>query len=177
MMKSFIQQTLVRVILLFALLAATKSFAHMMVAQHGTLNFVENGAYMVLSLPVSGFRGIDDDGDGKMSLQELNTHKHKISKVVHERVTLTGEDGSSRPLQGLIISLAHSHSDKQAPVSQLIVMGRFLLADSYHGLSFNVDIYGESQNEQLLEITARSKQDKLRHVFALTPDSPQQGVF
>ncbi|WP_133146656.1 hypothetical protein [Shewanella sp. 10N.286.51.B7] len=34
--------------------------AHMMVAQHGTINLVDDGAFMVLSLPVSAFHFLDN---------------------------------------------------------------------------------------------------------------------
>jgi hypothetical protein len=40
--------------------------AHLMVAQHGTLNIVDDGVFMVLSLPISAFDGIDDDKDGNL---------------------------------------------------------------------------------------------------------------
>ncbi|MDO6795819.1 hypothetical protein Q4601_16060, partial [Shewanella sp. 1_MG-2023] len=40
--------------------------AHMMVAQHGTINLVDDGAFMVLSLPVSAFHFLDN------SLTELH---------------------------------------------------------------------------------------------------------
>ncbi|MEZ9140430.1 hypothetical protein AB4153_09300, partial [Shewanella sp. 10N.286.52.E4] len=40
--------------------------AHMMVAQHGTINLVDDGAFMVLSLPVSAFHFLDN------SLTELD---------------------------------------------------------------------------------------------------------
>ena len=49
------------------LCAIAPAQAHLMVAQHGTLNLVGDGVYMVLSLPVSAFAGSDDDGDDKLS--------------------------------------------------------------------------------------------------------------
>ena len=41
--------------------------AHLMVAQQGTLNVVDDGAFVVMSLPISAFSSVDDDGDGKLS--------------------------------------------------------------------------------------------------------------
>jgi hypothetical protein len=52
--------------------------AHLMVAQHGTLNVVDDGVFMVLSLPVSAFDGVDDDNDGKVSMLEFNNHRGAI---------------------------------------------------------------------------------------------------
>ena len=175
-MKYWIQQTFIRMVILFAMFAATKSFAHMMVAQHGTLNFVNNGAFMVLSLPVSGFDNIDDDNDGELSPAELRSHRHEIVDMLHEKVVLSDENGQ-RPLQGLIVSLASSHHDSKKNSKQLIVMGRFLLAEEYRDLAFNVGIFGEETKEQVLEITAKSRQNNLKQVFALTPEAQQHEVF
>lgn len=41
--------------------------AYLMVAQRGTLNLVGDGGFMVLSLPISAFTGIDDNADGQLS--------------------------------------------------------------------------------------------------------------
>ena len=57
-----------------------------MVARHGTLNFVDDGAFMVLSLPMSAFEGIDDDGDGKVSMIEFNNHRTGIVGAVRHAV-------------------------------------------------------------------------------------------
>ncbi len=32
--------------------------AHLMVAEHGTLNFVDNNVFIVLSIPMSAFKGL-----------------------------------------------------------------------------------------------------------------------
>ena len=51
------------VLTLFALAAFSSSAsAHLMVAQKGTLKQGKGGYYFVVSLPVSAFVGVDDDG-------------------------------------------------------------------------------------------------------------------
>ena len=50
--------------LVMTTLPAQLVFAHLMVAQHGTLNIVDDSVFMVLSLPVSAFEGLDDDPAG-----------------------------------------------------------------------------------------------------------------
>ena len=49
------------VIFLSSILFSSHLYAHVMVAQHGTLNVVDNDVFMVLSLPVSAFEGVDDE--------------------------------------------------------------------------------------------------------------------
>ena len=59
-------------------LTASLAHAHLVVSQRGTLNIVGDGAYMVLSLPVSALSGIDDDHDGLLSVNELRAHGASI---------------------------------------------------------------------------------------------------
>ena len=51
------------------LLLATAAEAHLMVAQRGTVHVVGDGAFVVVSLPVSAFTGIGVDDEGR--LQQL----------------------------------------------------------------------------------------------------------
>jgi hypothetical protein len=61
--------------------ALSAAHAHLVVSQRGTLNIVGDGAYMVLSLPVSSLSGFDDDHDGLLSVDELRAHgrKHRVA--------------------------------------------------------------------------------------------------
>ena len=73
---------------MFNLSVMPQALAHLMVAQHGTLNFVGQSAFMVLSLPISAFKNIDDDGNGAISLTEFNLHRKAIEKSVREQISL-----------------------------------------------------------------------------------------
>ena len=59
-------------VLMLTLSLPQAALAHLMVAQHGSLNIVGDGAFMVLSLPASAFEDIDENGDGDISMIELN---------------------------------------------------------------------------------------------------------
>ncbi len=82
---------------LLGLAALPAAQAHLMVAQRGTLNIVGDGGFMVLSLPVSAFSGVDDDGDGKLSMAEFSTHRSNIISAVTRDVQMLDEQGP-RPL-------------------------------------------------------------------------------
>ena len=143
--------------------------AHMMVAQHGTLNVVGDGAFMVLSVPISAFEGIDDDNDGLLSMAEFTRHRLAIVEAVKQQVVLEDLEGI-RPLQGMMLSPAAEHENSNRPVSQLIVMGRFALDDPNSPLLFQIGLFGEHSTERLMEITATRKLDRQEHVFELTPE-------
>ena len=126
-----------------------------MVAQRGTLNKVEQGVFMVLSLPVSAFAHIDDDGDGKMSGAEFDRHYVAISDAVAEGIQLTDDNGN-KPLQGVLLSpvMEHGHGVEHDTVSkQLVVMGRFALENMKGDLHFVVNLFGKHAQEQKLTVT------------------------
>lgn len=147
-----------------------------MVAQHGTLNISPDGVYMVLSLPVSSFNGIDDNLDGKLSKKEFDKHQYEISKVVHSKVTLS-DNAIKRPLNGLILSPVFSHHKPNAPVSQIVVMGKFMLATENANMRFQVDLYGKTVEEQLIKVTASNKRLEKINVVNLTPTQSHAVLF
>ena len=106
--------------LLTVLCLAGLASAHLMVAQRGTLNIVGNGAFMVMSLPVSALEGVDDDGDGSLSGAELSAHTATIGKQVKAGLKLS-QNGEARPLQGLLMDV--TPPEGQTETTQLVVMG------------------------------------------------------
>jgi len=161
---------------LLTLIVSTHSFAHVMVAQHGTLNIVDDGVFMVLSLPVSAFEGIDDDQDSKLSSAEFSLHRTAIAKTVKESILLQDKTGKL-DLQGMMLSPVTPHHSPKEPAAQLIVMGRFALADVNSELQYQVKLFGKSPTEQVLEITATNKAEKKKHAFSLTAKESNVQLF
>lgn len=151
---------------------APQAEAHLMVAQHGTLNFVDDSAFMVLSLPVSAFEGIDDNHDGAVSMIELNNHRAAIVDAVRKNVML-GDNSGNRPLQGLTLSPVAPHDPTRdaavEAITQLIVIGRFTVAGTNSAQRFQVGLYGKEAAERTLQVTATRRSDNRRQVLELTP--------
>lgn len=153
--------------------------AHLMVAQRGTLNIVNDGAFMVLSLPVLAFRGVDDDGDGRLSSAEFTAHRIAIADAVEANVTLSDAQGL-RELQGLMLSLAPpDHEGAEEPSAQLVAMGRFDLADAdaQTPLQFKVGLFGPAANEQVYRVNASRLNKSEQHLMALSPEQPAGVLF
>lgn len=144
--------------------------AHLMVAQHGTLNFLDDSAYLVLSLPASAFIDADDDKDGLLSITEFSEHRRDIIAMVAEKVTL-GTKTEHFELHNIMVSPVTPHDAPKDPADQIIVMGRFSLAKNADDLFFRVDLFGESSEARSLEITAARKSNQNKQVFELTPVS------
>lgn len=160
---------------------AASAQAHLMVAQKGTLNFSGDGAYLLLSLPVSALRRVDENGDGLLNAHELQTHRAAIEQQVRAAVQLR-RGGRALELQGLLLNLApadhrpghpavhtapHAHQHPNtlpgaAATSQLVVMGRFALtgdADPAAGLHvpasayrFRLGLFGRTPAERRFDM-------------------------
>ena len=77
------------------MMAVTSTRAHLMVEQHGTVNFANGGAFLVLSVPVSAFDGVDDNDDRALSAEELRRH----TAEVEQRISITAtRDGKSHKM-------------------------------------------------------------------------------
>ena len=161
-------------------LMSPSTHAHLMVAQHGTLNIVGHDVFMVLSLPISAFDDIDEDNNGEVSMIEFNRNRAAIAESVRRNVVLSDANGDC-PLHGLTLSPVLSdhatHHASSETMSQLVVMGRFALDDSDHALRFEVGLYGTLAAERSLQVTVTRRAPEHRQVFELTPAKPAGQFF
>jgi len=123
------------------LCASTPAAAHLMVAQKGTLNLQGDGAFLVLSLPVSAF---------------ADTSEPHVVQQVLQRVVLRDAQGP-RPLQGVLVSPSPDDDTPGSPVHQLVILGRFALAgpvpQGVESLQLSLNLYGTGKEEQRTELT------------------------
>lgn len=160
--------------LCFYLLLSPLAQAHLMVAQHGTLNIVDDGAFMVLSLAISSFQGIDDDQNGDVSVLEFNRHRTDIVHTIKLGITLRDGKGNC-PLEGIMLSPVMDHQAHQDSISQLTIMGRFTLAAPATPLVLHIDLYGKQPLEKTIEVSAR--RNTAMEVNQFSPTSPEGKFF
>ncbi len=151
--------------------------AHLMVAQQGTINLVGDGAFMVVSVPVSALDAWDINRDNLLSASELNAHRQSIADQIHRRLQLH-DDAGPRPLQGMMMSLSPGDEAPDSPASQLVIMGRFQLdSPDRHdrALRLKTDLFGAAESERSLGITvSRGSETSL---IILTPQRSHQLLF
>lgn len=150
---------------------STPAQAHLMVAQQGTLNIVDDGVFMVLSLPISAFDYIDDNGDGEVTMVEFNKHRVAIVASVRDNIRLSDGD-KNLLLAGIMLSPEVSHNTSLPVLAQLTVMGKFEIADASGELQIHVGLFGQQAAEQSLKITATRKADNRKNELILTPAAP-----
>jgi hypothetical protein len=151
---------------LLAWAAVSAAHAHPVMSQRGTLNIVGDGAYMVLSLPVSSLSGFDDDHDGLLSVVELRAHGTNIESQIKQGVTLQSDQGQSA-LEGIMLNTAPPESSPAAPSTHLMVLGRFALPAQPTKLKLALQLFGTRADEQTEQIAVtRGSQSQL---ITLTP--------
>ena len=124
--------------------------AHLMVAQRGTLKFGKGGYFFVVSIPISALTGIDDDGDGLLSAHELRDHRNRIEKAVSADFKLTSDKYGPRPIEGLLLNMAHNHGSLQKPSTHIVAMGRFAVSKEEQKLRLETTLFGKTIAEQKL---------------------------
>lgn len=155
---------------------STLANAHLMVAEHGTLNFVDNNVFIVLSIPMSAFKGVDENKDGKVSIVEFNAHKKLITKRVKKNVYLADHQYKFT-IDGLLLNPEASHTHKSNNIDQITITGRYSLPSKLTKVNFNVKLFSNNERKQHYQITATNKTQKLTHQFELSPTSPFSKVF
>jgi hypothetical protein len=159
---------------LLAWASVSIAHAHLVVSQRGTLNVVGNGAYMVLSLPVSALSGFDDDHDGLLSVNELRAHGTSIEAQIKQGVSLDSDQGRSA-LEGIMLNTAPPESTPSAPSTHLVVLGRFAIPAQVTELKLALQLFGTRADEQTEQIAVtRGTQSQL---ITLTPEHPQGAVL
>lgn len=154
--------------------AALSAQAHLMPAQQGTLNLLGDGAFMVLSVPVSALRGADDNGDGLLDARELHVHWRDIQAQVERGVELRDASGP-RPLQGLMLTLSPADDAPDSAATQLVALGRFALGAPTAPLHFRLGLFGRSPAERGFQI--RITRGDQAELLLLTPGHAQAAVL
>lgn len=149
--------------------------AHTVQAQQGTLDIIGNDVFIMLSVPVSAFKNIDDDHDGNISQEEFDFHQSLIENTIKKHIILRDTTGALA-LQDLLLKpiLGHSHGRKTEPALQLSLTGKFTFKDIYLPLTFQVDLFGKHVKEKSFKITATRKRDNAEQAFELTPQHSLQ---
>ena len=159
---------------LAAALAAPSAHAHLMVAQHGTLNLVGDGAFMVLSLPAAAFPQADDDHDGRLARAEFERHHRDIAAAVSAGVALVDGDGSHAP-DGVLLSLSPDDDTPDAPAPQLVALGRIAHPRPDQPATLRISLFGAAAGARPLEVLV-TRGDR-RRVLVFTPAEPERELF
>lgn len=165
-----------------AILFANPVNAHLISPQRGTLNFVNGGGYMMLSLPVSAFPYADDDGDHLLSQAEYLAHKNQMAKDIEANVQLLDAKGALN-LEGTFLNFTPPDNAPDAPAAQIIVLGRFNPRNpgDISNLRWRIGLFGVNADEKNFQVTvARTSPitgEKERQALSFNPQIAERSLF
>ena len=134
--------------------------AHMMPAQQGTLNVLDNAVFTVLSLPLSAFPGNDDNGDGRLSPAEVLAHAAAMQVEIPQRVRLY--DGANVGRADFVqVSAEHDERDSlsNAGSTHMLVLMKVSFDAPPRALRIEADVWGMGVGERQLTIKATRGKD------------------
>ncbi|MCA2978951.1 MAG: HupE/UreJ family protein [Myxococcaceae bacterium] len=157
-----------------ALTAAVAS-AHLMPAQQGTLNVVGDSVFEVVSLPVSAFPGVDDDGDGQLSEAELAAHEAALVAAVSRGYRLFDGDEAGA-LELALVRAEHDErsEDGAAGAPTLVAMLKTRFRAPPRQLRLETSLFGEGPAAQL---TIKATRGPDVEVAVLTPRRASHAFF
>lgn len=175
------------------LLCADSASAHMMPAQQGTLNVIDNAVFEVVAVPVSALHGVDDDGDGRLSEQEVFRHQAELQRQVGSRFRLYEDDrrgwlgmlrrssdhAAKEGVQELVhLRAEHDERDEssQAGAKQILALLKTSFPAPPQSLRLVTDLFGTADGEGQLTIRATRGSDPAE-VGVLRPLAKEHSFF
>lgn len=163
-------------VLLATMLRTTAAWAHMMPAQQGTLNVIDNAVFAALSVPCSALRGVDDNHDGRLSADEVRAGGAKIQAQLIRGLRFF--DGRAPGRVDLVIPIAEP--DERDPTStagsrHLLVLIKSTFAATPASLRIEIDLFGQTAAEQ--QITFKATRGADTEAAILSPHSNAHAFF
>lgn len=159
-------RALVAAILLVAPMATQ---AHLLPAGQATLRIKDNAAFLVVSVPVNAFSGVDQNGDGLLDPEEVAQGNATIQRQFSDGVKLSsgGQEGVAVLT---MVSLPDGQSDL-APSDYLVVMQRIDFAAMPGPVLIDMPfLRGEAT-------TMRASSGEAQEVAVLAANDPQHLFF
>ena len=139
---------------LAGLLLSTTAQAHLMPAQQGSLNLLDQAVFAVVAIPVSALpAAVDSDRDGRLSAAELQAPE--VNAQLLQRMRLF--DGEQAGRVDFIQVMAEQ--DERNPASaagggHFILMAKFSFSAPPLALRIETDLFGAAASEQQLTLKA-----------------------
>lgn len=180
-------------LVLMLIFAGPPGLAHLMPAQQGTVNLINNAAFIVMSLPVSALTKsipqIDENQDGHLSDAELQLHQQTILQQLTRRLRLFDGEQAGK-LDFIQINTEPDERDKPTTINptrlgatQFLILMKVSFPVPPGKLRIETDLFGQFASEQKFAIKATRGQEaealvlSQHHAQHLFFRSPWQVLF
>jgi hypothetical protein len=164
---------------LLGIAPALPAHAHLMENQQGTLNLVGQRGYLVLSLPVSALRGVDDNRDGRLDAAELQRHAAAIERDLRSRVRVS-DRGKAAPLDGVLLNLSPDEHHRDGPATHVVLLAVAMFPSMPRSPQLELRVFGRDETERAYRFAAtrRDSTGKAREqVVRFTPAAARHVFF
>jgi hydrogenase/urease accessory protein HupE len=159
------------------LLFSAAAQAHMLPKQTATMNIIDKAAFFVVSVPASALGGVDDDGNGQLSLIEIGRHNQEIQRQFAARFQVRNAGKPGRAALTWALSPVSDGSTTQA--DYVVVMHRVDFAAAPENPEISTSLFGSKPGEGQMTVKAthRVGADKISEVAILEPNTPAHVFF
>ena len=166
MIKSSLKSILLLWLLIFHPFTL-QTYAHLIDDNSGTLNITDDGAYLVISLPIEFFKAISEEW---LSIEAINNDRNEIFEIVKKNITLSNANQVFR-LSGLMLSIEAVHGQETSLPTNLVILGRFDTHRSENSLKFENNLLSETGGTEVIKLRTTDKKTGVTDTFELTPES------
>lgn len=164
------------------MIVAGPAWAHLLPKQTGTMKLVDNSANFVIAVPVSALEGVDPDGDGHLSDEEIGAATPSIAEQFNARFSVSDAGaGPAKPAMTWVMSpdTDHSHGGE---TDYVIVMHRVFFDTTVSQPLVSTDLFGTKPGEAQLSLRATRQiagtdTEEKSETFVLKPDTQTHGFY
>lgn len=129
---------------------ATTAQAHLLPAQTATMNIVDRAAFFVVAVPVSALRDIDANGDGQLSLTELDRGRAQITTQFDARFHAVSNGQAGRP----VLTWVMAPDEGASTMDYVVILHRVDFADTPTHPVIATDLFGTAPGQAAMTLTA-----------------------
>ena len=145
----------------------SQSHAHLIDDNSGTLNITDDGAYLVISLPIEFFKAINADW---FSIQAINNDRNQIFEIVKRNIILSNPN-QEFPLSGLMLSIEAAHKQEMSLPKNLVILGRFEPHRYRSCLKFENNFFRKADGAQVIKMRVIGEKIGVSQTFDLTSEN------
>ena len=165
------------IVLFWLLVLPGGARAHLLPKQNATMNIVDKVAFFVVSVPVSTLENIDTDGNGLLSVAEIEQHNHAIQQQFYARfrVSINGKQGT----KALTWVLPPQTDGTPVDTDYIVIMHRVNFVEAPKTPAVETDLFGTEPGESQMTMTAsrRDEGTKVSEVAILDAGAPAHTFF
>jgi len=160
--------TIRAILTVILLLLPAMAQAHLVPKQHATMKIVDETASFVVAVPASELAGVDENGDGLLSKEEIQTHEKLIEQQFAYRFAVTngGKAGTDAMLSVI---------PSETAVDYVVVLYAVRFDETPRNPVVSTDLFGTREGEG--QMAVRATLDDTQEVAILTPKSHVHEFF